>query len=110
MDEDEDEDELEPGWDGNRPAAISAVLCAGVTPRPPKWLQVELLAAARRAADANSAECESWAAEQLRLGGIRENAALVAVMETALRDRITTTYLEKYPDRRYLIDELRRWT
>jgi hypothetical protein len=106
-----DEDELEPGWDGNRPTAISAALCAGVTPRPPKWLQVELLAAARRAADANSADkYESWAAEQLRLGGIRENAALVAVMETALRDRITATYLKKYPDRRNLIDELRRWT
>ncbi|GAA1031312.1 hypothetical protein GCM10009557_26230 [Virgisporangium ochraceum] len=104
------EDELKPGWDGNRPAAISAVLCVGVTPRPPKWLQVELFAGARRAAGANFAEYESWAAEQLRLGGMRENAVVVAAMETALRDRITATYLEKYLDRRNLIDDLRRWT
>ncbi|WP_204012993.1 hypothetical protein [Virgisporangium aurantiacum] len=88
-----DEDGLKPsGEDSDRPAAITAVLCAGVTPRPPTWLQVELLAAARRAADADLAGFEGWLAEQRRLGGIRENAAVVAAMDTVLRDQITPAH------------------
>jgi hypothetical protein len=104
-----DEEGARLGWDSGRPAGISAVLCAGVTPRPPEWLQVELLAAGRRAADADLAEFGRWAAEQVRLGGIRENAAVVAAMDTGLRDQITATCLKAHPDRGNLIDELRRW-
>ena len=99
----------DPDHDAARSAAIVAVVCAGGPPLPPRWLQVELLAAAQRAATGNPSQFRAWLEEQTRLGGDRENAALVAAMSTALREETIATYCHAHPDRSQLVEALAQW-
>lgn len=92
-----------------RSSAITALLCAGQEPPPPRWLQVELLAAARRAAAADPIGFPVWLQTQQRLGGLPENAALIAALRTPSRADAVAAYLPRYPDRERLVLELLQW-
>jgi hypothetical protein len=92
-----------------RSAAIVALLRAEPGSPPPRWLQMELLAAARRAAAADPAGFPAWLREQCRLGGVRESAALVAALQTASRGEAVAAYLQRHPERERLVLELLRW-
>src|SRR5215469_6114363 len=68
---------------GARRAALIAFLGAGMPSAPSKALIVEALAGARRAVAMYQAQCravDDWLAGEVRLRGIRENAAVLAVL------------------------------
>ncbi len=68
-----------------------------------------MLAGARRAAAAEPHSFPTWWRERVRLGGLRENAALVAALRTGLRDEAVAAYRTAHPDREHVVAELLRW-
>jgi hypothetical protein len=86
-----------------RRAALIAFLGAGMPSPPSAALLVEALAAARRAVAAQQARglaVDQWLAGEVRLRGIRENAAVVAVLEVpGRREEIAQAYRQQHPDR-----------
>jgi hypothetical protein len=67
-----------------RRAALIAFLGAGMPTAPSKALIVQALAGARRAVamyQAQGRAVDDWLAGEVRLRGIRENAAVLAVLE-----------------------------
>ena len=86
-----------------REAAVVAPLTAGLDPAPARATQVAALAEARRTVAAHQARGEAvdeWLAGEMRLRGIRENAAVIAVLEVpAYRERTAAIYRDRYPDR-----------
>ena len=86
---------------------VLAFLGAGLDSVPSTASAVTALAAARRAVAAHLARGEAvdeWLADEIRLRGIRENAAILAVREIPERRAETAeTYRREHPDR---IEEL----
>jgi len=87
-----------------RRAALLAFLGAGLPSPPSKALIVQVLAGARRAVatyQARGLAVDQWLAGEVRLRGIRENAAVLAVLELlpGLREQTARTYRHEHPDR-----------
>jgi phytoene dehydrogenase-like protein len=93
-----------------RSQAILAFLGAGLQQPPDRALAVTALGNARRAVAAQKASeqsIETWLAEQVRHGGIRENAATLAVLElSGDHHRTTQAYANRHPDRITALDQL----
>jgi len=87
-----------------RRAALIAFLGAGMYSPPSKALIVEVLAGARRAValhQPHGRALAEWLAGEIRLRGIRENAAVLAVLELlpGRREEAVRTYRHGHPDR-----------
>jgi hypothetical protein len=93
-----------------RRAALVAFLGAGLPSAPSVALLVQALAGARRAVAARQARGEpvdQWLAGEVRLRGIRENAAVLAVLEMpGHREGVARAYREQHPDRAGALDGL----
>jgi hypothetical protein len=91
-------------------AALVAFLGAGMQPPPSTALLVRTLADARRAVATNQARglaVERWLAAEVRVRGIRENAAVLAVLEMpGWRDETARAYRQEHPDRADVLSEL----
>jgi hypothetical protein len=73
-----------PGREERYRQAITAFAGAGLRPPPSRALAVTALAGARRSVASHQARGESlgkWLAGEVRVRGIRENAAVLAVLE-----------------------------
>lgn len=96
-----------PGPDARR-AALVAFLSAGLPSPPPTSVMVSALAAARReilAHRARSEPLDSWLSNEVRLRGVKENAAVLAALELpALRVEVATAYRREHPDRTTALD------
>ncbi|GAA4555310.1 hypothetical protein GCM10023193_01360 [Planotetraspora kaengkrachanensis] len=83
--------------------ALIGFLGAGLGSPPPTALMVTALADARRSVAARlqfNQPTSEWLAEETRAGGIRENAAVPAVMEMGSRRQpIADAYQLRHPDR-----------
>ncbi|GIH11467.1 hypothetical protein Rhe02_95340 [Rhizocola hellebori] len=83
------------------PAALAAFLGAGLVPSPSRVDMARALATARLcvASYLNRQEpLASWLACEIRARGLRENAAVLAVLEIpAERDRAARDYLRRHP-------------
>jgi hypothetical protein len=98
-----------------RQAALIAFIGAGTPSQPSTVLLVAALAAARRAIAAHRARgfaIDQWLAGEVRLRGIRENAAVWAVLEMpGRREETARAYRQQRPDRAgALNDLLASWT
>lgn len=87
-----------------RSAALIAFLGAGLPSPPSKALIVEALARARRAVAMHQGHglvLDEWLAGEVRLRGIRENAAVLAVLELrpGRREETARAYRREHPDR-----------
>ena len=94
-----------------RRAALIAFLGAGVHSAPSKALMVEMLAGARRAVALHQPHgrvLDEWLAGEVRLRGIRENAAVLAVLELlpGRREEAARAYRREHPDRAGVLGEL----
>ena len=94
-----------------RRAALIAFLGAGMPSAPSKALAAEALAGARRAVaiyQARGWAVDDWLAEEVRLRGIRENAAVLAVLELlpGRREQTTRAYRLDHPDRAGVLSDL----
>lgn len=96
--------------ENNRSQAILAFLGAGLHQTPSRAQAVTALADARRGLAADQAHAQpidTWLAEQVRHGGIRENAATLAVLELPEhRDHTAQDYAQRHPDRAAALDQL----
>lgn len=83
--------------------AILAFLGAGLFQWPSRARAVAALAVARRevaACQARSRPVQRWLVGEVHLRGIRENAAVLAVLEIPdLRDEAAQAYAREHPDR-----------
>jgi hypothetical protein len=82
--------------------AIVAFLAAGLDPRPATAVMVAALADARREVAAHrlrSQSIDAWLANEIRLRGIRENAAVLAALETPGQAQVADSYRHRHPDR-----------
>jgi hypothetical protein len=86
-----------------RRAALVAFIGAGMPSPPSAALLVAALAGARRAVAMHQAcglAIDEWLAGEVRLRGIRENAAILAVLEMpGRREEIAQAYRRQHPDR-----------
>jgi len=86
-----------------RSEVIMAFLGAGLHQPPSRALAVSCLAEARRMVASLLSRGEPigpWLASEIRLHGIRENAAVLAAMEvTGYRHDTARSYLRDHPDR-----------
>jgi hypothetical protein len=87
-----------------RGTALIAFLGAGLPSPPSKALIVEALAGARRAVamyQGHGRVLDEWLAGEVRLRGIRENAAVLAVLEllSGRREETARAYRHEHPDR-----------
>lgn len=87
-----------------RSAALVSFLGAGMPSPPSKALIVEALARARRAVAMHRGHglaLDQWLNGEVRLRGIRENAAVLAVLELRLgrREETAQAYRHEHPDR-----------
>ena len=93
-----------------RSDAIVAFLGAGLAVSPSTALMVTTLADARRsikASQAQSQPIDDWLAREVRLGGIRENAAVLAALEILERQvEIAEAVRRRHPDRQQQLSEL----
>jgi hypothetical protein len=94
-----------------RRAALIAFLGAGMCSPPPAALIVEVLAGARRAValyQAHGRVLDEWLAGEIRLRGIRENAAVLAVLELVpgRREEAARAYRHEHPDRAGVLTDL----
>ncbi len=66
---------------------------------------VSALAVARQTVQAHQAPIDSWPAGEVRLRGIRENAAVLAVLEIPEHaGEVAAAYLREHPDRAAALD------
>jgi hypothetical protein len=76
---------------------------------PDKAVIVMRLADARRAVTMHRERGlppDGWLADEVRVGGIRENAAVLATLEVSeWRERATEIYRREHPDRVNVLDE-----
>lgn len=81
-----------------------------MTDAPSRARLVDALSSARREVAAHQAQnrlLEGWLDAEVRLRGIRENAAVLAVMESPERRvEIAEAYRREHPDRAAVLDEL----
>ena len=93
-----------------RRAAVAAFIGAGMRSPPSKALLVAALAGARRAVAMHQARglaLDQWLAGEVRLRGIRENAAVLAVLEMpGRREEIAQAYRRRHPDRAGALNDL----
>ncbi|HEX5297870.1 MAG TPA: hypothetical protein VFW50_12850 [Streptosporangiaceae bacterium] len=94
-----------------RRAALIAFLGAGMGSAPSKALIVEVLAGARRAValhQPHGRALDEWLAGEARLRGIRENAAVLAVLELlpGRREEAARAYRREHPDRAGVLGDL----
>jgi hypothetical protein len=93
-----------------RSQAILAFLGAGLHQPPDRALAVTALGSARRdlaARQASSQPIGPWLTEQARHGGIRENAATLAVLELPeLHHQAAQAYADRHPDRIAALNQL----
>jgi hypothetical protein len=94
-----------------RRAALIAFLGAGLYSPPSRALIVEVLAGARRAVAVHQPHVralDEWLAGEVRLRGIRENAAVLAVLELlpGRREEAARAYRHEHPDRAGVLSDL----
>jgi hypothetical protein len=94
-----------------RRAALIAFLGAGMQSPPSKALIVEVLAGARRAVALHQPygrALDEWLAGEVRLRGIRENAAVLAVLELlpGRGEEAARAYRREHPDRAGVLGDL----
>jgi hypothetical protein len=93
-----------------RQDALIAFMGSGLAASPTKAQLVSALATARKsiaALQARHQNVDGWLSSEVRLRGIRENAATVAALEIPeLRDRVATNYRREHPDRIKVLDTL----
>jgi hypothetical protein len=93
-----------------RRAALIVFIGAGIPWPPSTALIVAALADARRAVakrQARGLAVDQWLAGEVRLRGIRENAAVLAVLEMpGRRAEIAAAYRQQHPDRAGALDDL----
>jgi hypothetical protein len=93
-----------------RRAALIAFLGAGMPSPPSTALLVEALADARRAIAMHQARglaIDQWLGGEVRLRGIRDNAAVLAVLEMpGRREEIARAYRRQHPDRAGALNDL----
>jgi hypothetical protein len=89
--------------EGRRRAALTGFLGAGMPSPPSTALMVAALAGARRAVAMHQERglaVDQWLAGEVRLRGIRENAAVLAVLEVpGRREEIAQACRQQHPDR-----------
>jgi hypothetical protein len=82
--------------------AIIAFLAAGLDPPPSTAVMVAALANARREVAAHQARrrpIDAWLSSETRLRGIRENAAVLAALETPQRTQVAQSHRDQHPGR-----------
>lgn len=93
-----------------RHAALVVFIGAGMPSPPSTALLVAALAGARRAVAMHQARglaIDQWLAGEVRLRGIRENAAVVAVLEMpGRREEAAQAYRQQHPDRAGALNDL----
>jgi hypothetical protein len=93
-----------------RRAALTAFLGAGLPSAPARALVVAALAGARRAVAAHQARgqgLDEWLAGEVGVRGIRENAAVLAVLELpARRGEAAQAFCQAHPDRAGVLGDL----
>ena len=93
-----------------RQAALAAFLGAGMPAPPSNALMVQALASARREVAVHQQRghgVEQWLASEVRQRGIRENAAVLAVLETpGHREETARAYCDQHPDRTGVLNDL----
>jgi hypothetical protein len=93
-----------------RQAALTAFLGAGMYAPPSTAQLVQALADARRAVTVHQQRglaIDQWLAGEARLRGTRENAAVLAVLETpGLREETARAYRQQHPDRAGVLNDL----
>jgi hypothetical protein len=98
------------GWNAEWKGALIAFLSAGTASEPATAQLVSALAAARRAVAGNRSEgrpLTQWLEDETRLRGIRENAAVLAVMEVPeMRETVARDYRQEHPDRGNVLNEI----
>jgi hypothetical protein len=91
-------------------AVVIAFLGAGLSSAPSKALAVTALADARRAVTARQAQgqaLDAWLAGEVRVRGIRENAAVLAMLELpGRREETARVYRDEHPDRAGVLADL----
>lgn len=96
--------------DEQRQAAIVAFLGAGLVPGVSTAEFVSTLAEARRTVSAHRAKhvpVDDWLAGEIRVRGVRENAAVLAVLESdQRRQEVADAYRDRYPDRGDMLDQI----
>lgn len=101
---------VDPAEEERRSAALAAFLSTGMHSPPSTALLVAALAEARRAVAMHQARglaIDGWLASEVRLRGIRENAAVLAVLELpGRRDETARAYRQQHPDRAGVLSEL----
>jgi hypothetical protein len=93
-----------------RQAALAAFLGAGMPVPPSTALLVQALAGARRGVAAQQQRglsVDRWLAREVRLRGIRENAAVLAVLEApGHREETARAHRRQHPDRTDVLNGL----
>jgi hypothetical protein len=93
-----------------RRAALIAFIGAGMPSPPATAVLVAALAGARRAVAMHQARglaIDRWLAGEIRLRGIRGNAAVLAVLEMpARREEVARAYSQQHPDRAGALHDL----
>jgi hypothetical protein len=106
MDERRDSDAAE---NTRRRDAMLAFLGAGMHAPPSRARMVAALADARRsvaAHQATSQPVDGWLANEIRLRGVRESAAVLAVLEIPeRRAEIADAYRQEHPERASVLDD-----
>jgi hypothetical protein len=99
-----------PGDPEHRRDAIVAFLGAGLAQPLSTAVAVDALASARRSVAAHlarGAPIGEWLASEIRVRGIRENAAVLAVMEIPEHQQSTAhAYVQRHPDRGKALNDL----
>src|SRR5690242_10139042 len=90
--------------------ASIAFVGAGLYDKPWKGLMVEAVTKARRAVAgylARNEPVDDWLSSEVRLRGIRENAAVLAVLEVPqLREKAAELYRREHSDRAQILSAL----
>jgi len=96
-----------------RQGALTAFLAAGMPAPPSTALVVQALDGARRAVaeqQQRGLAIDQWLAGEIRLRGIRENAAILAVIEApGQRGEAARAYRQQHPDRTGVLNDLLAW-
>ena len=101
---------VDPAAEKRRAAAVAAFLGAGMHSPPSTALLVTALANARGSVAMHQARglpVDEWLAGEVRLRGIRENAAVLAVLELpGRREEAAQAYRQQHRDRAGVLSEL----
>ena len=96
--------------ENDRRRALIAFLSAGMVPAPATAQLVSALANARRSVAARRSQegsVSEWLESEVRLRGIRENAAVLAVLETPeMRERVALEFRQQHPDREHVLNQM----